>query len=276
MTGLSTATTPPALPQHRQRTRLKTQLSALQTSNRPKLDSNASTPLSVEIEALAQDLEAVLRREPDTPHKPAKIDCEFLHDPEPVRPPPLPNQGVEEVEDASAGPINAATTSAQRQGQNPSQPPGLTPWLRQTRRKRWTNAFQTLGAWLLTASIGGFIIASVALLLLGPPKDHATWRALEAWRTPDWSQQASAFPAWLWPRSVEGSLPPPTPTTLAQDDSRAVPQPALALPPSGQDLGPLPDVVPIEKAGQQTAGPQVAPTEPLTLSANIPLPVQGR
>ncbi|MEL7050096.1 MAG: hypothetical protein AAFO75_14270, partial [Pseudomonadota bacterium] len=41
-------------------------------------------------------------------------------------------------------------------------------WIKNARRRRWTSTLTYVGSWLLTIGIGGFIISTAAVVVLGP------------------------------------------------------------------------------------------------------------
>lgn len=92
-----------------------------------------------------------------------------------------------------------------------------TRWVRATRRRQWTTVFQVIGAWVLTLAIGGFIVATVAVLLLSPDITLNDMRK-------------TIFPAPAATKSVATAPQPKAVQWLATADLLAADEDAIAAP----------------------------------------------
>lgn len=147
--------------------------SARDASGDDHATSTINEEIPSEIATLTNQLSAVManKRQQRTVQR-SPEDCEFLTEELPRFPPPLPpsprsstsasneSESVDSEEEPEGGTEHGVIST----------PEDITtkPWIKNARRKRWTSTLSYLGAWVLTVGIGGFIIATAAIVVLGP------------------------------------------------------------------------------------------------------------
>ncbi|MEO1206980.1 MAG: hypothetical protein AAFV45_11670 [Pseudomonadota bacterium] len=154
--------------------------------------------LPADVDALADQLSAVMCNKPQARQERSATDCEFLKDDLRQVPPPIPRQmptqtnrsQLQSSKSDSQPDDHLTNASADETGLDHNEDPrdratapeniSDKPWIKQARRKRWTSAASYMGAWLLTIGIGGFIIATASMIVLGP--SQVLQKSKELWQ----------------------------------------------------------------------------------------------